>query len=140
MNATPAELVRDAVAALEECEADPTYEVDMDYFHVRFVTADSSSCKACLAGAWAAKRRGLKGNLLLPAHAGEYADECQALDMFRQGRLRSGLQHLGLWHGGLPYPRGLRQFIPVRRYMDSAKKFKRDLLSVAENLEKANVL
>ena len=130
----PAELVRDAVAALESCEADPVYEIDIGQFHTR--NKEGTRWNVCLAGAWMAKRHGLNRNANHLAQAGEFSSECFALDTFRQGSPRTAF-----WHLRIPHPRHLlRRKIEVRDYKDSPAQFKRDLLGLADYLENVMAL
>ena len=52
--------------------------------------------------------------------------------MFRMGFFREGFRHLGI-----PYPIRLRDIYAVDQYRTSPAGCKRDLLSVAANLEQA---
>ena len=128
---TPGALLRDAVVALEECEDDPRYAIDMEAIHHYKTIWDL--CLVCLAGAVMAKRLGCDrlDSLTWFRHDenGWPAFQLLALEEFRNGSVASGLLHLGVEDSTIP------SHFPVTKYAAGAEQCKRDLRELADHLD-----
>ena len=130
---SPGDLIRDTVAALEECEADPRYAINMHHVHYYQTLPNGTNvCTVCFAGAAMAKRLGVDPtNSVLIADMPERW-KLYALDDFRQGCVERALRYLDADDG---YYRP-RPSSPVRDYeADGPAEFKEDMLKLAERLD-----
>lgn len=134
----PSELIRFALEALEEAEANPTIIPQMSIF--RSLNRTEDACFACLGGAAYLKREGLIGldseGLALNAlkiHSKTTTMGC-ALDEFRVGFVEAGLIKMGF-----RLPRGMKPQREIDHYVDDPIEFKVGLNRLADELESAGL-
>lgn len=132
----PSQLIRLALKDLAKCEKSPLYEVDMSGWHIPIPpNGTRAMCSVCLAGAVMAQS--LQVPLLAneqpwtPKHLDNF-NQLMALDSLRKGRVSTALRILGLPDAG-DHDR------PVHYYGMDPKRFRRDMLKLARDLEKAGM-
>ena len=96
---TPSELIRAALADLHACEHDDLYVVDMEEWHTPVYDYDGEGCAVCLAGAVMAQTLGAPREQAISTHdlagyGSSVEDGLRALDCFRRGLLKYGLEWL----------------------------------------------
>lgn len=138
----PSELIRVALADLEKVESSDQYRVDMRRWHV----PDGDVCSVCLAGAVMAKTIELSPErygspnimgMLIANGLGDPADSClygklHALDEFRSGDVEGAFSLMEL-EGAPPFTvADIPEYNP-----DDPAPFKKDMLELASDLEKA---
>lgn len=97
----PSQLIRTALADLRFCEENKDkFVINMGSWFSRFIDSDDvSRCHVCLAGATLAAR-GFDTDVACGAYPNWFSESLQnkleALDLFRQGYVRSALSGLGI--------------------------------------------
>lgn len=144
----PSELIRVALVDLEKCEADPRYLINMGSWHSP--TCDTDDCESCARDRKAANKPNgrcyvcLAGAVMAQSldtsprkagYPGSFAEaaKLRALNDFRVGSVLSGLQEMGLGSRNRPESRD------VVAYEEDASAFKRDMRTLADDLEKAGL-
>lgn len=131
----PSELIRLALADLEKAEADPNYKVVMCQWHLR----SGEICEVCLAGSVMA--------FSLDCHISrsfqpkdfdqKTQDKIYALNFFRVGEVRAGLQHLDVHI--LKRHKWPNEKYHICPYGLDKVRFKADMHQLANDLEKAGL-
>lgn len=123
----PSELIRLALADLEECEKDPRYAIGM----VRWHAPEDGRCVVCLAGAVMAKSLDAPIDQFVVPEDDQKA--LYALDEFRVGNILQALLYMG-------YPSSpIENYRFINRYGTDRDVFKSDMRTLAEDLEKAGL-
>ena len=97
---TASKLIRVALRDLRACEDDDFYVVDMQEWHTPVYNYDYEVCAVCLAGAVMAQTLGLPDDLEiddtdLAGYGDSVKNGLHALDFFRIGEIKAGLETLG---------------------------------------------
>lgn len=127
----PSKLLKLALKDLEKCEKDSRYTIDMNVFHL----PNKNKCRVCLAGAMLAKSVGYnpqKDTFAVRKEKIHIIDKVFAIN-----RLRRGVVSLAfLFFTGIPgdITKFNRQ---MPEYSDNPQLFKKHVLELAEDLEKA---
>ena len=140
---TPSELIRAALADLHACEHDDRYVVDMGWWHEPVYNYDYETCAVCLAGAVMAQTLGLPDDLDIDdddlEQYGRVGDRLRALDCFRRGRIKEGLDMVG-YDDADKLSEEWQQYASVAKYDKSnPDKFHVHMNSLADYFESCGI-
>lgn len=128
----PSQLILVALADLRAVENSPAYNVDMDLWHCAAID-ETDTCSVCLAGAVMAQ------SLKIPIdetaqpydlEGDEIEGKLLALNKFRQGRLKSGLELMEI-----EAPEGFKKNWHVVEYSTDREAFHEDMAIIAHYLD-----
>jgi hypothetical protein len=137
----PSALIRLALADLRKVEQDPSYEVDMNMWHVP--RRSEGVCSVCLAGAVMAKTFNAPRSLdCTPAGLATWlhldrgtSERIASLDYFRRGHIHGGLvDFYGDWR---PEWESIDRFRDVPGYYQDKEGFHAAMENLAADLEQA---
>ena len=133
----PSEYIKDALMALEECERNPKYNINMDDWYKEIHGSPSSNKKyeVCLAGAVMARRLVAgsmnKSNMQPEFYKSSTTNILYALDAFMCGSIQLGLDilniHIENYH--LPW------VINIIPYSEDSEEWKSGMEDMVELLE-----
>lgn len=128
------ELIRLALTDLERAEKSDLHRVDMDVWHRR-VTYEL--CSVCLAGAvMAFSLEQEPDSILVPEDFDSHTKNAlNALNEFRAGWPRAGLETMGVWYDEHDVPRTRM----MAKYEHEPVKFKKQMVKLADDLERAGL-
>ena len=132
----PSELIRVALADLAKCEADPTYEIDMNVWH-KGAAIPTDTCLVCLAGAVMANslRVAPTASVIPPAGGFESGDigALFAIDSLRAGNVLAAVANLRLPMDAMN--RVPRDEVEICEYETDPSEFRADMETLADELE-----
>lgn len=124
----PSIAIRQALADLAKCEADPKYRIYMRAWH----DPKDGVCLVCLAGSVLAKRFGISPREHIDVARGcvvPSRNMLMSLDDFRMGYMRIALMRLKRELGDLP------EYINIKSYHSDKVAFYRDMHALTNDLE-----
>jgi hypothetical protein len=127
----PWKLIRDAIHDLALQERCKSVRIDMEEWH-----KPNGHCAQCLAGVAISRRLGADTRDVAHPYLSrllKFQGRLIALDYFRYGDLDLAYHYLGI-----ALPPGVFHSRLVERYEDDPAAFKRDMLELADTLEKAH--
>ena len=127
---TPQALIRVAIKDLERVEQNPIYTIDMQAWHMPF-DVNNEQCGVCFAGACMTRFTPFDKSSIPADFPSAVTARLYALDFFRVGNVKAAFTHLNITGGY-----GLVAFDRPPAYEDDPDRFKKNLLALANGLDK----
>jgi len=139
------DLIRVAIKDLEECEADPNYLIEMDYWHYPVGLGNKKICMVCLARSVMAKTIGVDYGVCNPAEVQNKEDEDKLLLLNWLRKIMTDYEEFHCYEEFLGEVPGLGSLIEAGElfdavpYYEDPRQFKSDMLVLASLMNKHNV-